>query len=615
MGKLLSIETGFTCNSRCQYCTQLDYRVIPQADQLDLTTEQIRARIVWAKENGHDELGFSGGEPTIRPDFLDLVAFARDTGFERIAVTTNGRMFAYPKFADSAIANGLTRFTFSLHGATPELHDKIAVAPGALAQALAGLDNLADSAKRRGVKLHLMNNQILLPENTRHIKDMVALLAPKGVRLFMIQPFIAQRSNVADLGRWFVPYDDVVAGVRDALPVLQQYRARIKPYNVPNCLLTPFGSQFVEPQFYDISVFREFEQERVGEFRPFKARQWFRIDACPTCTEVCPGFRIEQLPQEQMTQAIVAAADAFRTERRAALPLIVGGTELLAPETLAQTLAAIAAHHGPVSLLTAASERSTRPQLAELAVNAHRAGHVAELLLFAQPMDQRFLAQRVLEKGNLAGLRELLLRLADLRERGNALPKIRLLLGIPDFLRLLTDEVLASEWPLLAQALVRAVGDASADLLLVMPNFAKNQAPPDVVRQQPKNLTMMRQSVEAAVALGLRPVLATLSAARRQIDVKRGEPMAMLEAQLATIAPAESWDERLFRHALADGPMEFVTWMPTWLIERSDTPVRHMEPVSAHGDSLTNLKSVNLEAAQTDGDRWAGRVGQGTVTK
>ena len=77
MGKLLSIETGFTCNSRCQYCTQLDYRVIPQADQLDLTTEQIRTRIVWAKNNGHDELGFSGGEPTIRPDFLDLIAFAR----------------------------------------------------------------------------------------------------------------------------------------------------------------------------------------------------------------------------------------------------------------------------------------------------------------------------------------------------------------------------------------------------------------------------------------------------------------------------------------------------------------------------------------------------------
>ncbi len=609
MGKLLSIETGFTCNSRCQYCTQLDYRVIPQADQLDLTTEQIRTRIVWAKNNGHDELGFSGGEPTIRPDFLDLIAFARETGFERIAVTTNGRMFAYPKFADKAVANGLTRFTFSLHGATPELHDKIAVAPGALQQALLGLDNLNAAAKRHGVRLHLMNNQILLPENTAQIKDMVALLAPKGVRLFMIQPFIAQRSNVADLGRWFVPYDAIVAGVEAALPVLAQFGARIKPYNVPNCLLTPFGKQFVEPQFYDISVFREFEQQKAGEFRPVKARQWFRIDACKTCQEVCPGFRIEQLPQAQMAAAIVTAGAAFRPEPLAGAPLIVGGTELLAPETMAQTLATLAATHGPLTLLTAASERSTRPQLADLAVAAHAAGHLAELVLLGQPMDQRFLVQRVLEKGNLDSLRELLLRLADQRERGRALPRVRLLLGIPDSLRLLQDEVLAGQWPQLVKAFLRAVGDAPAELLLAMPNFARGQQPPGVERQRAENLAMMQTLVTAAEAAGVTPILATLSAASRQIDPERGAPMAALEAQLATLVATESWDNRLFRHALADGPMEFVTWMPAWLVERTDMPPQSAEQDGDHGGSLRSAKSVTLEPTRPGEDRWAGRVG------
>ncbi len=595
MGKLLSIETGFTCNSRCQYCTQLDYRVIPQADQLDLTTEQIRARIVWAKENGHDELGFSGGEPTIRPDFLDLVAFARETGFAHIGVTTNGRMFAYAQFADRAIANGLTRFTFSLHGATPELHDKIAVAPGALAQALAGLDNIQAAAKRHGVRLHLMNNQILLPENTRNIKDMVALLAPKGVRLFMIQPFIAQRSNVADLGRWFVPYDEVVAGVRDALPVLQRYNARIKPYNVPNCLLTPLGRAQIEPQTYGITVFREFEQEGAGEFRPFKARQWFRIDACQTCQEVCPGFRIEQLPQERMVDAIVTASDAFRPDPQPDLPLIIGGTELLAPETVALTLAQVAQRHGPVALLTAASERSTRSQLAELVVKAHADGHLTELVLLGQPLDQRFLVQRVLEKGNLQSLQELLLRLGDLRERGMALPRVRLLLAIPDLLRLLDDEVLHDEWPRLVKAFLRAVGDAPADVLLAMPNFAKGQDPPDVERQRPDNLAVMRRLMAAAEDKGVRAVLVTLSAARRRVGPRRGEAMERLQTQLATVVPAEAWDNRLFRHALADGPMEFVTWLPSWLMERSDTPSQHEEPAGVHGTSLTRNAGVTLK--------------------
>jgi cyclic pyranopterin phosphate synthase len=119
MGKLLSIETGFTCNSRCKYCTQLDYRVIPQADKLDLTTEEIKERIRYAAGEGYDQIGFSGGEPTIRADFIELITTARQFDFKRIGVTTNGRMFAYRKFTEEAMLAGLDGFTFSLHAPTP----------------------------------------------------------------------------------------------------------------------------------------------------------------------------------------------------------------------------------------------------------------------------------------------------------------------------------------------------------------------------------------------------------------------------------------------------------------------------------------------------------------
>ena len=606
MGKLLSIETGFTCNSRCQYCTQLDYRVIPQADQLDLSSEEIRQRIVWAREHGRDELGFSGGEPTIRPDFLELVAFAREQGFERIGVTTNGRMFAYPAFAHKAVAAGLTRFTFSLHGPTPEMHDRIAAAPGALQQALAGLDNLNAAAKKLQVRLHFMNNQILLPDNTAHIRDMVALLAPKGVRLFMIQPFIAQRSNVADLGRWFVPYADVQAGVEAALPELEKWQARIKPYNVPNCLLTPFGRERVEPQFYEISVFREFEREGAGEFKPFKARQWYRIDACRTCTEVCPGFRIEQLPQEKMADAVVTGAQTFRTSHAADGPLLVGGTELLDPATLAQTLATLGTAHGPVAYLTSASERTTRAEMAQIVVEATAAGHVAELVLHARPMDQRFLAQRVLEKGNLDALRTLLYALADKRAGGAQLPKLRVLLNTADMLRLLDDEVLAGQWPQLVKALQRAADQV--DVVLAVANFARGQQPPDAVRQKPHIVADGQRAVAAIEAAGFTPKLATMDADSRGLDAERGRAMAQVQAHLATLMPTERWDDRFFRHPLADGPMEFVTWLPVWLVERADATRAHVEPEHAQSGSLSRTTGTLRPERLEPGTRWQGKV-------
>jgi hypothetical protein len=55
--------------------------------------------------------------------------------------------------------------------------------------------------------------------------------------------------------------------------------------------------------------------------------------------------------------------------------------------------------------------------------------------------------------------------------------------------------------------------------------------------------------------------------------------------------------------------MEFVTWMPAWLVERSDLPTGHAEAEGAQGASLTNAKSLALDASKPQGDRWAGRVG------
>lgn len=617
MGKLLTIETGFTCNSRCTYCTQLDYRVIPQADQLDLTTDQIKHRIAFAADNGYDQVGFSGGEPTIRPDFLDLIRFAKARNFSRIGVTTNGRMFAYRAFAEQAMAAGLDGFTFSLHGPTPEVHDRITASPGSLDQALQGLRNIAAVEKQLGVRAHLMNNQILLAENTHYIKDMVALLGPLGVKLFMIQPFISQRSNVDDLGRFFVPYAEVVAAVEAAVPELAKYGARVKPYNVPNCILWRFGEQFVEPQFYGISVFREFEKETTGEFKAFKAKQWYRVPECKGCKEYCPGFRIEQYPQARMQADLLEAAREFAeaTPRMVGEgPLLFSGTELLDAATLRSTAATMAAQHGPIGWMTAACEKVARPELAEVAAELTEAGQLAELVLIAQPLDQRFLAQRVLEKGNLEELRQFLYRLGELRDAGRKLPRLAVLLNVGDLVRLLDDPLLqagggeqmpgveaglAGHWAPLVKALKRAAGTAPIDALIGISNSPRGQQPPDMARQADANRALARRLKKACEDVGLTPMLLTLED-KRGLDPARAHEMAHVEGQFAEVLPVASWARRLFRHPLSSPELDFVSWSPPWLFERWDlstqplpegaaTPVAHEAAAGVRTVSVARL--------------------------
>ncbi|GEM_PF-498193 len=588
MGKLLSIETGFTCNSRCKYCTQLDYRAIPQADKLDLTTEQILERIRYAAAEGYDQIGFSGGEPTIRPDFIDLIKEARSHNFKRIGVTSNGRMFAYRQFTEDAMKAGLDGFTFSLHGHTPKIHDGIATAPGALEQALQGLANIAAVKRKHGLQAHLMNNQILLPDNTPYIKEMVELLGPHGVGLFMIQPFITQRSNSDELGRFYVPYDDVVAAVERALPALEEYGARIKPYNVPNCLLWRFGERFVEPQFYGLRSFREYEAMHPGEFRAFKAKQWFRIPDCKTCKEYCPGFRIEQFPQQKMAAALTESAatfDADNDARGSDAPLLFSGTELFDADTIATTFARLAAEHGPVSWMTAMCEKVARPKQAELIADLCESGHLSELVLVGQPLDQRFLAQRVLEKGNLEELRTGLMMLGARTEAGRKLPKLRLLFNVGDFLRLLDDPLVKHHWTRLLTALRRAAngsgpeatGAIRAAIAVAIPNFPRESVPPDMARQRDTNRDLARRIKAACEVAGVGVVFVTLGA-RRGLDAARARQMAIAEETFAEILPTQSWEKRLFRHPFSMPEMDFVSWSPPWLFERWDLSGEEVSP-------------------------------------
>ena len=51
-----------------------------------------------------------------------LVGFARKIGYERVNVTTNGRMAAYSGFAEKLANSGVTSILFSIHGPDAQTH-------------------------------------------------------------------------------------------------------------------------------------------------------------------------------------------------------------------------------------------------------------------------------------------------------------------------------------------------------------------------------------------------------------------------------------------------------------------------------------------------------------
>lgn len=161
------------CNNRCTFCHDA-----PRHDGTNVPLPEVLAEIRAGRARGAERLVLSGGEATLHPDFLAAVAAGRAAGYRWVQVVTNGRMFAYEKFARQAQAAGLDEATVSVHGHTPELHDALAGAAGAFAQAIRGLRNL------QALGLVVSVDVVVCRPNAEALPDILRFFLSMGIREF-----------------------------------------------------------------------------------------------------------------------------------------------------------------------------------------------------------------------------------------------------------------------------------------------------------------------------------------------------------------------------------------------------------------------------------------------
>lgn len=108
----LRISVTDRCNFRCVYCMPEEgIEKLAQKDILSL--EEIIEVVEIAAETGVRKIRFTGGEPLIRRNFIDLLErVGKIEGIEDLAITTNGYLFS--PMAEDLKKVGLKRVNFSL---------------------------------------------------------------------------------------------------------------------------------------------------------------------------------------------------------------------------------------------------------------------------------------------------------------------------------------------------------------------------------------------------------------------------------------------------------------------------------------------------------------------
>jgi cyclic pyranopterin phosphate synthase len=143
----LRLSLTEVCNFRCQYCLPGGYQKKKGAEA-ELTTSEI-GRLVRAFAGlGFSKVRLTGGEPTVRRDFLEIYQIVKSTpGIEKVALSTNGYRLTelLPSLA------GLSSVNVSLDSLEPSTFKKI-TGHDRLVELLQGIEEVQ---KIRGLELKI----------------------------------------------------------------------------------------------------------------------------------------------------------------------------------------------------------------------------------------------------------------------------------------------------------------------------------------------------------------------------------------------------------------------------------------------------------------------------
>ena len=112
------------CNFKCGYCLPNGYQIYKNDNKKFLHLDEIKRLAKCFSELGVNKIRITGGEPTVRKDFIDIIKVLKlDSGIQNVSITTNG--YKLDKKAEQLVRSGLTGINISIDSLDREIFKNI----------------------------------------------------------------------------------------------------------------------------------------------------------------------------------------------------------------------------------------------------------------------------------------------------------------------------------------------------------------------------------------------------------------------------------------------------------------------------------------------------------
>ena len=213
--KSLRISVTNRCNQNCIYCH--NEGEVGRGGSSEVDSDTISRVVTAASSFGVSKVKFSGGEPLLRKDFVDIISSLPPIG--EISATTNGTMLS--DYAARLSDAGLDRVNISMDTLNEEKYKFITGSQkGVLSKVLEGIECAIDS-DLTPVKLNMV---ILRGINDSEIADMIEFVKARPLILQIIE--LMDFKNIPEYQFDMVQIEDVLKSQSDSVVVREMHHRK-----------------------------------------------------------------------------------------------------------------------------------------------------------------------------------------------------------------------------------------------------------------------------------------------------------------------------------------------------------------------------------------------------
>jgi SynChlorMet cassette radical SAM/SPASM protein ScmF len=183
-----------SCNLACAHCW-LSMEGVRSRDG-ELTTAEIKDILDQALPLGLESIKITGGEPLLRDDIVEIVAYADELGLSS-HIESNGMLLDEAAARALGRSSGLRHVGVSLDGAAPESHAMLRRSRASFDLAVRGIERLVEHS----VPVEIIS--CLHRGNRDEMGELIALAERLGAASFKINPItqLGRGQEMADLGK------------------------------------------------------------------------------------------------------------------------------------------------------------------------------------------------------------------------------------------------------------------------------------------------------------------------------------------------------------------------------------------------------------------------------